>query len=57
VRAHFKDRKTRLRGLWSSTLHHFEDLTFNPRDKFTHIFGEYRKMVKEVKIRDLLPDP
>ena len=56
-RINFKDKKVKFKPLWDSTLHHLDDLPFNPSEKLCHKFGEYRKMVKDVKVRELFKAP
>jgi deoxyribodipyrimidine photo-lyase len=44
-------------SLWGSTLHHIDDLPYNPLEYFPHVYGNFRKAQVNVKVRDLLPTP
>jgi len=43
--------------IWGSTLHHIDDLPYDPRDYFPHTYGFMRKKQVDVKVRELLPTP
>lgn len=30
-------------GVWGSTVHHLDDLPYNPRETFPHVYGFFRK--------------
>jgi hypothetical protein len=44
-------------SLWGSTLHHIDDMPYDPVEYFPHIYGNFRKKGESVKVRELLPTP
>jgi len=30
-------------NIWGSTLHHVDDLPYNPQEYFPHVYGNFRK--------------
>lgn len=44
-------------NIWGSTLHHIDDLPYDPVEYFPHIYGNFRKRGDGVKVRELLPSP
>ena len=44
-------------SVWGSTLHHVDDLPYNPRAYFPHIYGNFVKKGANTPVRDLLPKP
>ena len=44
-------------NLWGSTLHHIDDMPYDPVEYFPHIYGNFRKKGESVKVRELLPSP
>lgn len=43
--------------IWGSTLHHIDDLPYDPNEYFPHTYGYMRKKQDHIKVRELLPDP
>ena len=43
--------------IWGSTLHHIEDLPYDPQEYFPHVYGNFRKKQEAVKVRPLLESP
>ena len=46
-----------MESVWGLTLHHIDDLDFNPNDYLPHIYGKFRERNVLVKVRPLLPTP
>lgn len=44
-------------NLWGSTLHHIDDLSYDPVEYFPHIYGNFRKKGESTPVRELLPSP
>lgn len=44
-------------SVWGNTLHHIDDLPYNPISYFPHVYGNFRKKQAEVKVRALLESP
>jgi hypothetical protein len=44
-------------SIWGSTLHHLDDLPYNPTEYFPHVYGNFRKKQEHVKVRQILPSP
>ena len=44
-------------SIWGSTLHHIDDLPYDPHNYFPHTYGFMRKKQDSVRVRDLLPSP
>ena len=44
-------------SLWGSTLHHIDDMPYDPVEYMPHIYGNFRKKGEGLKVRDLLPTP
>lgn len=44
-------------SVWGSTLHHIDDLPYNPREYLPHIYGRFREKNAGVKVRPLLEAP
>ena len=44
-------------GLWGSTLHHVDDLSYDPFVWYPHIFGIAMRKQADVKVRPLIPTP
>ena len=44
-------------SLWGSTLHHIDDLPFDPVEYFPHVYGNYRRKTANVKSRAILSSP
>ena len=42
-------------GVWGSTLHHIDDLSYDPHEYLPHIYGKFREKGQGVKVRPLLP--
>ena len=43
--------------IWNSTLHHIDDLPYDPVEYFPHVYGNMRKKQSTVKVRNLLSSP
>ena len=43
--------------IWGSTLHHIDDLPYNPTEYFPHTYGYMRKKQDNVKVRKLFDTP
>ena len=43
--------------IWGSTLHHIDDLPYDPHEYFPHTYGFMRKKQDNVRVRELLPSP
>ena len=46
-----------INSIWSSTLHHLDDLPYDPVEYLPHIYGKFREKNVQVKVRDILPTP
>lgn len=44
-------------SVWGSTMYHIDDLPFNVKTYFPHIFGNLKKRTEGVTVRPLLPTP
>jgi len=44
-------------GVWGSTLHHIDDLSYDPHEYLPHIYGKFREKSQDVKVRPLLETP
>lgn len=44
-------------SVWGSTLHHIDDLPYDPVEYFPHIYGNFRKKGENIKVRELLESP
>ena len=44
-------------SIWGSTLHHIDDLPYDPHSYFPHVYGNFRKKQDHVKVRPLLDEP
>lgn len=43
--------------IWGCTLHHIDDLPYDPAEYFPHTYGFMRKKQENVKVRKLLDSP
>jgi len=43
--------------VWGSTLHHIDDMPYNPLEYFPPVYGNFRKKGASVEVRTLLPTP
>lgn len=44
-------------SVWGSTLHHIDDLPYNPKEYLPHIYGKFREKNAGIKVRPLLEAP
>jgi deoxyribodipyrimidine photo-lyase len=44
-------------SIWGSTLHHIDDLPYEPTTYFPHVYGNFRKKNVDVKVRPLFDAP
>ena len=44
-------------SVWGSTLHHIDDMPYDPVEYFPHIYGNFRKKGENVKVRELFESP
>ena len=44
-------------SIWGSTLHHMDDLPYDPVEYFPHTYGNMRKKQVEVKVRPMVETP
>lgn len=44
-------------SIWGSTLHHIDDLPYDPFEYFPHTYGNMRKKQVDCKVRPLLDTP
>jgi hypothetical protein len=44
-------------SVWGSTMYHIDDLPFNVKTYFPHIFGNLKKKTEGLKVRPMLPTP
>ena len=44
-------------AIWGQTLHHIDDLPYDPIDSFSNDYQPFRMKHKDVKVRALLPSP
>jgi hypothetical protein len=42
-------------SLWGSTLHHIDDMPYNPLEYFPDVYTNFRKKGAAVEVRPLLP--
>jgi deoxyribodipyrimidine photo-lyase len=50
-------KKVTIESVWGSTIHHLDDLPYNPKEYLPHIYGKFREKGADIKVRDLLPTP
>ena len=43
--------------IWGSTLHHIDDLPYDPHEYFPHTYGFMRKKQDHLKVRPLVDSP
>lgn len=43
--------------IWGSTLHHIDDLPYDPHEYFPHTYGFMRKKQVDIRVHELLPSP
>ena len=46
-----------LTSVWGLTLHHKDDMDYNPNEYLPHIYGKFRERNLAVKVRPLVPAP
>ena len=46
-----------IESVWGNTLHHLNDLSYNPKEYLPHIYGKFREKNATVPVRPLLPNP
>ena len=51
------DAKVNFMKIWGSTLHHIDDLPYDPFEYYPHTYGVSRKKEVDVKVRPMLPSP
>lgn len=44
-------------SIWGSTLHHIDDLPYDPHEYFPHTYGFMRKKQEQVKVRPMVDSP
>lgn len=44
-------------SVWGSTLHHIDDLGYDPTEYLPHVYGKFREKNAGVKVRHPLPSP
>lgn len=44
-------------SVWGLTLHHKDDMDYDPNEYLPHIYGKFRERNAAVKVRPLLPTP
>lgn len=44
-------------SVWGSTLHHLDDMPYDPNEQLPHVYGRFRDKGSSVKVRELLPTP
>ena len=44
-------------GIWGSTLHHIDDLPYDPHDYFPQAYGVMIQKQDNVRVRSLIPTP
>jgi deoxyribodipyrimidine photo-lyase len=49
--------ETQFLSIWGSTLHHIDDLPYDPNTYAPHAYGYFRKKHADVQVRALLPTP
>jgi hypothetical protein len=47
----------KVESVWGLTLHHLNDLDYDPNEYLPHIYGKFRERNLNVKVRPLLPTP
>jgi hypothetical protein len=47
----------KIESVWGLTLHHLNDLDYDPNEYLPHIYGKFRERNLNVKVRPLLPTP
>lgn len=50
-------KDARVVQIWGSTLHHIDDLPYDPIEYCPHVYGFFRKKHADVKVRPLLDTP
>lgn len=46
-----------IESVWGSTLHHIDDLPYDPQEYLPHVYGKFREKNSAVKVRHLLENP
>jgi hypothetical protein len=46
-----KNLNVSIESVWGSTLHHLDDLPYNPREYLPHIYGKFREKQANVRVR------
>ena len=46
-----------MESVWGSTLHHIEDMSYNPKEYLPHNYSKFRENNAGVIVRPLLPTP
>ena len=52
-----KNISTEIESVWGNTLHHIDDLDYNPKEYLPHIYGKFREKNATVLVRPLLSTP
>lgn len=52
-----KAKNAEIVSIWGSTLHHIDDLPYNPKEHIPHVYGRFRDKNSEVKVRPMVPEP
>ena len=51
------NKSVQVESVWGSTLHHIDDMSYNPKEYLPHIYGKFREKNAGVNVRPLLPTP
>jgi hypothetical protein len=46
-----------MESVWGSTLHHIDDMPYNPKEYLPHIYGKFREKNAAVPVRQLVDSP
>lgn len=52
-----KSFSAQIESVWGNTLHHLDDLPYNPNEYLPHIYGKFREKNAAVPVRPVLPTP
>jgi hypothetical protein len=46
-----------MESVWGSTLHHIDDMPYNPKEYLPHIYGKFWEKNAAVPVRQLVESP
>ena len=49
-----QNKGAKYQSIWGSTLHHIDDIGYNPKEYLPHIYGKFREKHVSVKVRKII---